>query len=208
MFTHEQFQALYDQLNGDQTLDDNGAPLDCGVQCDKFCCRPGNTSKYLLPGERNFIESEISALGGEMPFSFTNLMYLEMVHEPEHRACACEPYRALRTFNCRIFPYSPKLESRRVVDLKKSKLKYLEPCWISVPASKWRDAAIAAWQMVLDDVDNRILFARLCTLWEWNQAVERGEDAGHALVALASLDVHNDDEVWARTERFFSRKDG
>ena len=140
-------------------------------------------------------------------FSFTSIIYFETVAEPTTRACACEPYRDLRTFNCRIFPYSPKIENKQVVDLKKSKLKYLEPCWITVPAPKWRDAAIDAWRRVLDDVDNRLLFARLCTLWEWNQAVERGEDAGHALTVLASLDVNNDEEVWARVTRFFSRKD-
>jgi hypothetical protein len=111
--------------------------------------------------------------------------------------------REYRTFNCRVFPYSPRIEERRVVGLKKGTFKYLEPCWITAPAPKYEENAIRAWQMVLDDPDNRMLFARLSTLWEWHKATERGEDPGHVLTHLIELDQA--DDVWPRAAKFFSR---
>lgn len=204
MFDHDAFRRLYALLAGDQTVDETGVAVDCGVRCDKHCCRPGNTTKYLLPGERSFLEEELAARGGP-PFAFRSLGYFETIVEPPEQACACEPLRELRPFNCRIFPYGPDVEGKKVVGLWKGKQSYLEPCWIAVPAPRWRTAAVAAWQMVLDDDDNRDLFARLCTLWEWNQAVEEGKDPGPVLFALSGLDAADDDERWARAGRFFKR---
>jgi hypothetical protein len=204
MFDAAAFEELYRLVSGDQTVDDAGHPVDCGVRCDKHCCRPGHTTKYLLPGERQYLEAALDARG-DMPFGFRSLGYFDTIVEPEDRPCACEPLRDLRPFNCRIFPYGPHVEGRTVVRLRKGKLSYLEPCWISTPAPRWERDAIAAWQMVLDDVDNLELFARLCTLWEWNQACERGEDPGPVLLALSGLDQADDDERWARAARFFQR---
>ena len=51
----------------------------------------------------------------------------------------------------------------------------------------------------------RSLFARLATMWERHKAVERGEEPGHVLGALAVLDTCDDDELWARATRFFTR---
>lgn len=206
MLTAADLRAIYALLDVGQTVDAAGHAVDCGQRCDKFCCRPANTTKYLLPGEREFLEEGMRARG-DPPFAFKNLYYFESIEEPPTRACACEPLRELRPFNCRVFPYSPSLEGRMVAGLKKSKLKYLEPCWIEEPAPAWRDGAVQAWQRVLDDVDSRLLFCRLGALWEWNQAVERGEQAGHAMVALAQIRAEDDDDTWARVARFFSRTD-
>lgn len=206
MLTADDLRAIYALLEHGQTVDTAGAPVDCGVRCDKFCCRPGNTTKYLLPGERAFLEAAMRERG-DPPFAFKNLYYFESIEEPDTRACACEPLRDLRPFNCRVFPYSPRLEGKSVVGLKKSRLKYLEPCWIEEPAPAWRDGAVQAWQRVLDDIDSRLLFGRLGALWAWNQAVERGEAAGHAMAALAQIRAEDEEETWARVARFFSRTD-
>ena len=58
---------------------------------------------------------------------------------------------------------------------------------------------------MLDDRDNRELFARLFTLWDWTMASDRGEDRGHFLVALTELASVDDDELWSRAARFFTR---
>lgn len=204
MFDHDSFRALYGLLSGDQTVDDDG-PVDCGVRCDKFCCRPGHTTKYLLPGERDFLSVAMRERGEV--FHGVSLGFFDSIDEPLDRACACETLRELRPFNCRIFPYSPVFDERRVVGLKKGKLAQFEPCWITTPNPSWEKDAIVAWQNVLDDADNRALFARLTTMWEWHKAVERGEEPGHVLVALATLDNADDDELWSRALRFFSRSD-
>lgn len=204
MFDHDAFRRLYALLSGDQTVDERGGAVDCGVRCDKHCCRPGNTTKYLLPGERSFLE-EALAERGDPPFAFKSLGYFETIVEPPERSCACEPLRELRPFNCRIFPYGPDVDGRRVAGLVKGRQSYLEPCWITAPAPRWREQAMEAWQRVLDDDDNRDLFARLCTLWEWNRDVEEGRDPGPVLLALSGLDAADDDERWARAARFFKR---
>lgn len=206
MFAPADFRRLYSLLSGDQTVDEHGCAVDCGVRCDKHCCRPGHTTKYLLPGEHAFLE-EALAERGDPPFAFKSLGYFDTIVEPPERACACEPLRELRPFNCRIFPYGPNVVGQRVEGLRKGRMSYLEPCWIEKPAPQWEEAAIEAWQLVLDDPDNRDLFARLCTLWEWNQALERGEEPGPVLLALAGLDAADDDERWARVGRFFRRSE-
>jgi len=206
VFDNRAFQELYTLVSGDQTVDDKGVSIDCGIRCDKHCCRPGNTSKYLLPGERAFLEDAL-ADRGEPPFGFASFGYFDTIVEPPTRACACEPLRDLRPFNCRIFPYGPVIEGTRVTGLRKGKLKYLEPCWITVPAAPWGRDAMTAWQRVLDDRDNLDLFARLSTLWEWNVAVEHGQDPGHVLAALAGLAAADEEERWRRCARFFSRSD-
>jgi len=206
MLADDDFRAIYDLLDVGQTVDDAGRAVDCGIRCDKFCCRPDNTTKYLLPGERRFLDAALAARG-RAPLACKDLYYFESLDEPPDRACACEPLRELRPFNCRVFPYSPALEGTRVVGLRKSKLQYLAPCWIDEPAPRWRDGAISAWQRVLDDVDGRLLFCRLGALWEWHQASERGEAAGHAVQAVASIDGTDEADTWARAARFFSRTD-
>ncbi len=206
MLEPHDFRAIYALLDVGQTIDAAGRAVDCGVRCDKFCCRPDNTTKYLLPGERRFLEDAMAARG-DAPLAFKDLYFFESLDEPPDRACACEPLRELRPFNCRVFPYSPALEGTRVVGVKKSKLAYLAPCWIEAPAPRWRDGAVAAWQRVLDDVDCRQLFCRLGALWEWHQLSERGQATGHAMQAVAAIDAHDEADSWARVTRFFSRTD-
>jgi len=206
VFVAKDFQELYALVSGDQTIDDIGASVDCGIRCDKHCCRPGHTSKYLLPGERAFLEDAL-AERGDPPFGFASLGYFETIVEPNTRACACEPLRDLRPFNCRIFPYGPRIEGTEVKGLQKGNRKHLEPCWITTPAPMWEKDAVQAWQRILSDEDNLVFFARLATLWEWNQAADRGEDPGHVLVALASLEAASPKERWALCARFFSRSD-
>ena len=207
------FRALYALLAGDQTIDDDGRAVDCGVRCGKFCCSP---TKYLLPGERAFLQSALDertddatpASPSGRGFTPLSLDFFDSIADVPGQACACENARDLRPFNCRMFPYSPRVDDRGVVvGLKKGALKLFEPCWITTPAPAWEKDAVRAWQMVLDDADNVAHFAKLTTLWDWHQAVERGDDPGHVLGALADLADTDDDERRARALRFFSRTD-
>jgi hypothetical protein len=211
VFDADAFRALYSLLSVDQTVDDAGAAVDCGVRCEQFCCRPGQTTKYLLPGERNYIADALAQQGvdDDDGLRFTSLGYFDTIIEPMSRPCACMHMREYRTFNCRVFPFSPRIDvdTRRVVGLKKGSFKYLEPCWITTPAPQYEENAVRAWQMVLDDTDNRMLFARLSTLWEWHKATERGEEPGHVLTHLLELDQAPPDELWPRAARFFSRSE-
>lgn len=204
MLSSDQLREVYALLDADQTVDDDGQCVDCGVRCDKHCCKPDIT-KYLLPGERAFLEHEL--VGRNEAFRLGSLGFFDTVIADPSRPCACDGLRDLRPFNCRVFPYGARVVDKKVVDLVKGKQAYLEPCWIETPGPKWREGAIQAWQLVLDDPDCRKLFAKLTTLWEWNRALERGEEPGPVLLALTTLERADDDELWALATRFFGRKD-
>ena len=203
------FREIYALLDQDQTVDEEGRGVDCGVQCGQHCCGP-EISKYLLPGERAFLESELDA-SGRAPFKFSYGFFDTFVglSSPADKpsTCACQQVRDLRPFNCRVFPYGAKVVDRRVVDLVKGKQDYLAPCWIETPGAAWKQGALRAWQIVLDDPDARKLYAKLTTLWEWHRATEKGENPGSVLVGLASFERADDDELWARAVRFFGRSD-
>ncbi len=202
----ESFRALYQLLSGDQTLDQAGAPLDCGVRCGQFCCGHSNTFKYLLPGEGAFLE-EAFATRGPMPWRFTRPGLFDLCEPVDVTApCSCAPHRDLRPFNCRIFPYGPRIAGNRVVGLGKSTQRYLEPCWIATPAPRWREAGIQAWQMVLDDRDNRLLFAMFGFFWDLSQASARGETMPDPQGALAALLRQDDATLWDRVGSAFHRR--
>jgi hypothetical protein len=198
-------RTLYALLDEGQTVDDDGRGVDCGGPCDKLCCKPDIT-KYLLPGERAFLASE---LAGRDPraFGVGSTGFFDTILPDPSLACACERVRDLRPFNCRMFPYGARIVDKKVVDLVKGKQAYLAPCWIETPGPKWRENALHAWQLVLDDEDCRRLFAKLTTLWEWNHALEKGEEPGPVLLALTTLESSDDDELWKRAARFFGRAD-
>lgn len=205
MLDADAFREIYALLDEDQTVDDSGGAVDCGIQCGQHCCGP-EISKYLLPGERVFLEQELDA-AGQQPFQFSYGFFDTFVGLETSRGCACQQVRALRPFNCRVFPYGAKVVDRRVVDLVKGKQDYLAPCWIETPGPTWKRGALRAWQIVLDDADARKLYAKLTTLWEWHRAVEKGENPGSVLVGLARFESADDDELWARAARFFGRTD-
>ncbi len=204
MLSADQLRELYRLLDADQTVDDDGQPVDCGVRCDKHCCKPDIT-KYLLPGERAFLELELAER--DAGFALGTSGFFDTIIADPALACACDSVRALRPFNCRVFPYGARVVDKKVVDLVKGKQAYLAPCWIETPGATWRAGAMKAWQIVLDDADCRRLFAKLTTLWEWNRALERGEEPGPVLLLLATLERADDDELWVLATRFFGRKD-
>lgn len=205
MLDADAFKEIYALLDQDQTVDDYGRAVDCGVQCGQHCCGP-QISKYLLPGERAFLQRELDA-SGRAPFHFSYGFFDTFVGLPNGPSCACQNVRDLRPFNCRVFPYGAKVVDRKVVDLVKGKQSYLAPCWIDTPGPKWKEGALRAWQLVLDDADARRLYAKLTTLWEWHRAVENGSNPGSVLVGLASFESADEDELWARATRFFGRVD-
>ncbi len=210
MLTHQQFNAVYALLDRPQTLDAHGNSVDCGVRCGKFCCT-GGTTKYLLPGEQEFLASEMSRMGNG-GFDFKSMVFFdsfaaEVVEIGGSLRCVCDAARSIRPFNCRAFPYAPRIVGQRVVDLDRNALRYLQACWIDTPAAHWKQGAIEAWQTVLSDAESLFLFARFGLAWDWNQAVERGENPGPVLPLLAQMKVHNTADNWARAARFFVRTD-
>lgn len=204
MLSAEQLREVYSLLDAEQTVDDAGQCVDCGVRCDKHCCKPDIT-KYLLPGERTFLERELAAR--DEGFVLGNTGFFDTIVADPSVACVCDGLRDLRPFNCRVFPYGARIVNKKVVDLVKGKQAYLEPCWIEAPGPRWKEGALKAWQIVLDDVDCRRLFAKLTTLWEWNRALERGEEPGPVLLALTTLERADDDDTWDLATRFFGRTD-
>src|SRR6185369_3208586 len=107
MFNNDQFNSLYNLLDGDMI------EVDCGVKCEKYCCRAADAVKYFLPGEAEF-------------FSLQNFLLVDHYLFTGYRAangseCACT--RQLRPFCCRIFPFRPVIdpERRLVTDLQKAR---------------------------------------------------------------------------------------
>jgi hypothetical protein len=204
VLTDAQFDQIHALLEHGQTLDATGQPVDCGVRCGKFCCSPA-TTKYLLPGEGAYLERKM-AQSGAHAFRIESLFFFDTFQSTVGRTdCICDEARVLRPFNCRAFPYAPTLDGDQVVGLHRNKLQYLESCWIERPGFDWARGAMRAWQIVLSDPDSRQLFAKMAVLWEWNQALDRGEEPGPVLLALAQLDMTNDAAVWGAARRFFHR---
>ncbi len=124
---------------------------DCGTKCDAFCCT-GATTKYLLPGEEIYFRRhhpDVPVV--EKPW-YTQVFQSE---------CCCK--RQHRMFACRAFPFRPVLHrsSRRIVSLAKVDKALFEPCWIIQPDRDWAGRAVEAWEIVLDDADNRRHFGRI-----------------------------------------------
>src|SRR5690348_9697621 len=108
MFDDAGFRALYDLLSGDQTLDVLNQPVDCGIACGQACCNPAQSTKYLLPGERAFLEGELAQR--PEPFGMGSLGFFDTLLATPSRMCACAPHRDVRPFNCRVFPYGPHID--------------------------------------------------------------------------------------------------
>lgn len=206
MLRADDFRAIYQLLDGGQTVvtgaDGVDVDVDCGTRCGAFCCRPGNTTKYLLPGEAEFLQTA-HAQNGTRFVPTAKFFFDSFDDDAGGGVCACAPARHLRTFNCRVFPYAPRLERGRVVDVQKGRAARFSECWIDTPGATWRKNAVAAWDQVLADEDCRMLFARFGVIADWTARMDRGEPEQHALVALRVLEDASDDDVWLWLERFF-----
>lgn len=149
MFTIAQFETLYKLLGIDMVAGD------CGIKCQQYCCRGAGALKYFLPGEEEAFNPLPSNL--EIVDHFLCAGYRSRVSD----TCACT--REQRPFCCRIFPFRPKLDliNHRVIGLNKAVgAGFDQHCWISEPLPQWHEAAINAWQIVLDDQDNLLFYAR------------------------------------------------
>jgi hypothetical protein len=144
MFTISQFENLYSLLSVDLVKED------CGIKCQQYCCKTPNTIKYLLPGE-----DEYFTLHTPQNFKFKDHFLFIGYEGKDELNCACT--REFRPFCCRIFPFRPviDLKTLQIVGLKKaSSPGFDEHCWITSPLFEWQEAAILAWQKVLEDEDN------------------------------------------------------
>jgi hypothetical protein len=162
--------------------------------------------KPLLPGEKEFIERETSALRADV-FSFRNLHWFEVYEAAEGNTskCMCAETRHVRPFTCRMFPYMPTLEGDRVMSVHRNRLNYIATCWIDVPGAAWALGAIDAWQMVLEDTDARVMFARLGIMWEWGRLPDQDLHLEAMHNALVVMDEKDRDFTFALAKRFFSR---
>ncbi|MBI4851761.1 MAG: hypothetical protein HY819_08195 [Acidobacteria bacterium] len=150
MFTLSQFENLYSLLSL------NIVEEDCGIRCDKYCCKTPNTIKYFLPGEEEYFTiSPLNNLQIVEHYLFTGYQ------GKDESNCFCT--RELRPFCCRIFPFRPVIDinSFQVIDLKKAtSLGFDKYCWIASPLPDWHKMAIKAWQEVLEDKDNLGFYAK------------------------------------------------
>ncbi len=199
MFGPDDFRAIYAQLSGDMV------DLDCGVRCGKFCCDPTNTTKYLLPGEQQFIQDR----GGGSVLAFVDHMYFQTYaahadSEGLKQGCACTQMRGERPFCCRVFPFRPTIEGLAVVAVQKAKGAHFAPCWIEAPLAQWAQDATQAWATVLADRDNLQFYAQLALLFEMSNADDQG-NAAAALAQIATLDAATNDDLLDRAKRFFDR---
>jgi hypothetical protein len=150
MFLFSQFEQLYQLLDGEMVTGD------CGLRCQQYCCRAAGAIKYLLPGEAEYFIVNAP----------DNLEIVDQALFNGYRSrvadlCACT--RALRPFCCRIFPFRPLIDpmAQSVVALQRATgAGFDQHCWVREPLPQWRDQAIQAWQLVLDDDDNRNFYAR------------------------------------------------
>jgi hypothetical protein len=207
MLTDDQLRRIYGLIDSGQTLDKGGRAVDCGERCGTFCCK-GNLAKPLLPGEKEFLERETSALRAKV-FSFKSVQWLEMFEAAEGNTsnCMCASTRHVRPFACRMFPYVPTLEGDRVISVHRNKLGYLAECWLEVPGERWALGAVEAWQMVLEDADARAMYARLGVMWEWGRLPDQDLHREAMRNALTAMDEKDRDFTFALATRFFTRSD-
>jgi hypothetical protein len=208
MLTDDHLRKIYKLIESGQTLDREGRAVDCGGErCGSFCCG-GSLAKPLLPGEKEFLQRETSALQAEV-FSFKGVHWFEMFEAAEGNTskCMCASTRQLRPFACRMFPYSPTLEGDRVISVHRNKLGYLAACWIEVPGATWARGAVNAWQMVLEDADARAMYARLGATWERERLPDRDLHLEAMHDVLLEMDEKDRDFTFALAKRFFSRSD-
>jgi hypothetical protein len=208
MLTDDQLRKIYKLVESGQTLDNGGRPVDCGGErCGSFCCGR-NLVKPLLPGEKEFLERETSALQTKV-FSFNSVHWFETFEAAEGNTakCLCASTRHVRPFACRMFPYVPTLEGDRVISLHRNKLGYLAACWIEEPGATWARGAVDAWQMVLEDADARAMYARLGATWEWERLPDRDLHLQAMHNVLVTMEEKDRDFTFALAKRFFSRAD-
>ncbi len=149
MLTDARFLEVY------ELLDKGMSEGDCGEPCARFCCT-GVAVKTLLPGE----EALFAAYHPEVKLA-RGPTGLRVVQSD---GCFC--VREHRLFVCRAFPFRPVLDrdTGAVVDLAKVDNDTFAPCWITEPLADWRERALRAWSIVLEDPDNRRFYSRIVYL--------------------------------------------
>ncbi len=193
MFTPSQFESLYSLLSVDIVTED------CGIKCEQYCCKTPNTMKYLLPGEEEYFTLN------PLPNFKIKEYYLFTGYEAKDQTnCLCT--RQLRPFCCRIFPFRPavSLNSFKVVDLKKATSpEFDQYCWIINPLPEWHQAAIKAWQQVLNDRDNLRFYARYALFLKIAKPAHGRSTTSLLYEVVEELDNMTLDQEWQMAISFF-----
>lgn len=150
MFNANNFAELYQLLSQDMMAED------CGLKCQQYCCRAAQAIKYFLPGEAEFFQTHTPP-----NLTIVDHFIYEGYRASDQLNCACT--RELRPFCCRIFPFRPVVDqsSWQVIGLRKATSpSFAKYCWVETPLPSWQSAAMAAWQLVLADLDNLSFYAR------------------------------------------------
>lgn len=193
MFTISQFETLYSLLSVDIVQED------CGIKCDRYCCKTPNTVKYFLPGEEEYFTLK--------PLSNLHIIehYLFTGYEARDNViCSCT--RELRPFCCRIFPFKPviDLNTFQVVELRKaSSPGFDEHCWIIEPLPEWYQAAIKAWQEVLNDKDNLRFYARYALFLKAAKSSYHFSTSSLLYDVMSELNEMDIAQVWQQATSFF-----
>jgi hypothetical protein len=193
MFTYAQFESLYSLLNLDIVAED------CGIKCDQYCCKTPNTVKYLLPGEEDYFTiNHLNNLKVVEYYLFTGYQAKDQMN------CSCT--RALRPFCCRIFPFRPIIDLNyfQVIGLKKATSPGFDRyCWISNPLPEWQQAAIKAWQKVLDDQDNLWFYARYAVFLKKARTSQGVATSSLLYQSIEELNKMTVFEQWQMASSFF-----
>lgn len=87
--------------------------LDCGTLCQAACCKGDqDTGMYLFPGEETVLRT-----AGFLVISPTELL-LDNGQAVLMATCPGECDRAFRPLSCRIFPLTPYLNSKGILEIK------------------------------------------------------------------------------------------
>lgn len=210
MLQPHEFEWLYNLLSIDMVGED------CGIKCGQFCCvdkQGGELVRYLLPGERIYLEQQGFFSFVELDTTFAILPQEDFLYYYKAQtlnSCACEQVRNYRPFVCRMFPFRPVFdkETNKIVEIEKVTNPFFAPCWITEPLPTWRSKAIKAWNYLLSDLDNLIFFARYYYLLKLSLhspglKVSELEQQGDFQEQLHTITRMPRKELWQQCTNFF-----
>ncbi|MCR5672710.1 MAG: hypothetical protein K6F87_03220 [Lachnospiraceae bacterium] len=136
-------------------------PYDCGTLCGSVCCKDAPSKEelyiYLLPGEKEYLESVGCPLkierqnSGEhyLPASWGEYVYLASCNGPKECPRKCRPIQ------CRTFPLEPHLAKKGVLQLIYCDVSLPYKCPLITESVKLSDDFIKttykAWEILMKD---------------------------------------------------------
>jgi hypothetical protein len=154
----EEYKRIYEMLDAVSPVS-----YDCGKICGAVCCRDDSFDDgsgpyiYLLPGEKEYLESEGADIRIErklsaehyLPASFGQYVYVAYCNGPE----SCD--RCFRPVQCRTFPLAPYItkEGDLAVSFYGEELPYVCPLIAERRSlsEEYVMAVLDAWKILIKD---------------------------------------------------------